>query len=146
MPAFLLLMATGCGANREAEMRAKELWEARMKLLANHHKPLDKKIPLLAIKYGVPENVVREFVVTYEIDQPDEIFMKGLMATNSAELQNIENRLVTLPPISNTVCRIAEKHGIKPETIASLLIDYYALSNVGNNIENAEKNDTDYTK
>ncbi len=121
---------TGCGtkAQREAEKQEKELSDARWKWIESQtqHRPLDKKIPLIAIKYGVSENVLHDFIKIYEIE--DQSFVKVFTATNITELKDMEMRLANLPSISNTVYQIAQQYGMKPEVIASLLYDYYSWS------------------
>jgi len=122
------IILTGCGtkAQLESEKQEKEREDAKFELLTKYwrHTPIDRKVPLLAIKYSVPETVIHEFVAIYEIEQC--AIMKVFAVTNIAEIQDMEARLANLPPVSNTVNQIAIKHGVKPETVASVLMDYYS--------------------
>jgi hypothetical protein len=89
------------------------------------HKPIDKKTPLLAVKYGLPEQAVRDFVDAYAAEHLRDSLLGVFSLTNAAEVSALQARLDAPPAISNTIATISRKYGIETKTLGALLVDYY---------------------
>lgn len=127
----VLVLCTGCEfrAKREEMTRQRDLAKAKSDLYLRlpQHEPIDMKAPLIAVKYNLPEQAVRDFVDAYATEQQfaQDLLFSIFSATNAAEVRAMQARLDTPPAISNTITTISQKYGIDSRTLAALLVDYY---------------------
>lgn len=127
--ALATVLAIGCSRQErlEDEARQRELRDAQSAFYKKQltHRRLDQKVPLIAIKYGVPEQVVRDFVDTYEVEDFSQTFLRLMSATNAIQFRELEARIDSLPPISKRVEELAKSHGVDPKVLASALIEFH---------------------